>query len=185
MRVCSPSISAESARQLSWRRSRSASVVLEALLGIPILILVLMAGVQFGVTMIVHQAVLTAVTEGSREAAKVPTTVGALDGNRILLAVQSVATEVLGVQGILLANVQIIVEDSDNPGAALNNGVRSSGPLIGPVPAVSGITDPAEVRVMMRLEVANTPIPNLLSAFGVNLITRSFDVCSISRRDGA
>lgn len=162
---------------------RYGAVLLEAILGIPILVIVVMAGVEFGTIMTVSGAVSAAVTEGAREGAKVPTKVGATDGNRVLNAVESAVATVLSTQGISAANVQVIVEDSDNPGAAANNGVRSSGPAVGPVPAVSGITDPAEVRVTLRVELSNTSVPNLLGTFGVTLTTRNFDVSSVSRRD--
>lgn len=165
------------------RVRRSGAVILESLLVIPILVLVVMGAFEFGTIMIVHQAVQAAVTEGSREAAKVPTTVGAVDGNRVLAAIQSVVTDVLGTQGITLANTQIIVEDSDTPGAAGNNGVRSSGPAVGAVPAATGIVSPAEVRVTIRVELANTSVPNLLGSFGINLVSRNFSVSSVSRRD--
>ena len=163
--------------------NRHGAVLLEAILGIPILIIVVMAGMEFGTIMMVSGAVSSAVTEGAREGAKVPTTVGAIDGNRVLSAVENAVATVLSTQGIAPANVQVIVEDSDNPGAAANNGVRSSGPAVGPVPAVSGITDPAEVRVTVRVELSNTSVPNLLGTFGVTLTTRNFDVSSVSRRD--
>lgn len=162
---------------------RQGAVLLEAILGIPILVIIVMAGVEFGTIMTVSGAVSAAVTEGAREGAKVPTTVGATDGNRVLNAVESAVATVLATQGIAATNVQVIVEDSDNPGAAANNGVRSSGPAVGSVPAVSGITDPAEVRVTVRVELSNTSVPNLLGTFGVTLTTRNFDVSSVSRRD--
>lgn len=158
-------------------------MTLEAILGIPILVLIFMAAFEYGVLMLATQAMEAAVTEGAREAAKVPTTVGATDGNRILAAVQSVVADVLGTQGIAPANVQIIVQDSDTPGAAGNNGVRSSGPAVGAVPAATTITDPYVVQVTLRVELANTRVPDLLATFGVNLISRNFDVTSISRRD--
>lgn len=170
-------------RRSSACGSRAGVVILEAILAIPILVLVVMAAFEYGTIMIVHQAMQAAVTEGAREAAKVPTTVGAADGNRVLLAIQDVVTDVLGTQGVTLANSQIIVEDSDNPGIALNNGVRNSGPAVGAVPGASGITNPAELRVTIRVELANTRIPNLLGTFGINLTTRNFDVSSVSRRD--
>lgn len=183
VRVPSASRFASRARRSSARCSRVGAVILEAILGIPVLVIVVMAAFEYGTIMIVHQAVQAAVTEGAREAAKVPTTVGATDGNRVLLAIQDVVTDVLGTQGITLANSQIIVEDSDNPGAAANNGVRSSGPAVGAVPGASGITNPAEVRVTIRVELANTRIPNFLGTFGINLTTRNFAVSSVSRRD--
>jgi Flp pilus assembly protein TadG len=154
---------------------RTGAVVLEAVLAIPILVIIVMACVQFGTTMIVEQAILAGVTEGAREGAKVPTTLSAADGNRILSAVQTTESSILSTQGISLANTQIIVEDS--------SGIRSSGPAVGPVPVVTTITDPAEVRVTVRVELVNTSIPDLLSTFGLNLTTRNFSVVSVSRRD--
>ncbi len=176
VRSTSPGLTA--VRSVSPRRggaTRAGAVVLEAILAIPVLVIIVMACVEFGTMMVVEQAVLAGVAEGSREGAKVPTTLSAADGNRILAAVQATESSILSTQGINPSNVQIIVEDS--------SGVRNSGPAVGPVPGATGITDPAEVRVTVRLELANTSIPNLLATFGLNLTTRNFDVQSISRRD--
>ena len=162
---------------------RSGAVTLEAILAIPLLIFVVMAAFEFGTVAIVHQAMTAAVTEGAREASKVPTTVGALDGNRVLSAAEDAVFEILATQGIAPANVQLIVEDSDTPGDATNNGVRSSGPVVGAVPAATTVTSPAEVQLTLRVELVNTRIPNVLATFGVTLLTRNFDVCSVSRRD--
>mgnify|MGYP000894981571 CR=1 FL=1 len=157
------------------RVARTGAVVLEGILAIPILVIIVMACVQFGTTMIVEQAIMAGVTEGAREAAKVPTTLSAADGNRILLAVQATESSILSTQGISSANTQVIVEDS--------SGIRSSGPAVGPLPGVTTIIDPAEVRVTVRVELVNTSIPDLLSTFGLNLTTRNFSVVSVSRRD--
>lgn len=145
------------------KHPRTGAVTLEAILAIPVLIIVLMAAFEFGTLAVIHQAVQAAVTESAREAAKVPTTRAAVDGNRLVLTVQNVVTQTLfNTHGIALADVTIDVDDMTSDGT---------------------ITDPAEVRVNLKLELVDTPLPNLLGTFGVDLLSRNFDVTSISRRD--
>ena len=63
-------------------RDREGAVTLEAIIGLPILLLVVMAIFEYGTIMVVHHAVMAAVTKGAREGAKVPTTLGAADRSR-------------------------------------------------------------------------------------------------------
>ena len=160
-------------------RHRRGVVTLEAIVGVPILLIVLMAGFEYGLIMIMHQAVMSAVTEAAREGAKVPTTVGAADGARILNGVENAVETVLGTHGLTVdvaSGVQVVVEDS--------SGVGSRGQTIVAPPAVTGITDLAEVRVTVRVKISNTRIPGLLETFGINLSAKNFAMTSVSRRDG-
>ena len=100
--------------------SRHGVVTLEAIVGVPILVIVLMAGFEYGLIMIMHQAVMSAVTEAAREGAKVPTTVGAVDGARVLNGVESAVETVLGTHGLTVdvaSGVQVVVEDSSGVGS--------------------------------------------------------------------
>lgn len=154
---------------------RRGAVTLEAILVIPVLILVVMACFEYGVAMLATEGFRAAVTEGAREGAKVPTTIAAVDGVRVINAVKATVEPMLNTQGIAPANIQVIVQDS--------SGVASSGPAVGPVPGVTTVIDPAVVLVTVRVQFTNTKIPNLLATFFVDLSTRKFDVSSISRRD--
>ena len=159
--------------------SRHGVVTLEAIVGVPILVIVLMAGFEYGLIMIMHQAVMSAVTEAAREGAKVPTTVGAVDGARVLNGVESAVETVLGTHGLTVdvaSGVQVVVEDS--------SGVGSRGQAIVAPPVVTSVTDLAEVRVTVRVEFNNTGIPGLLETFGINLSAKYFEMTSVSRRDG-
>lgn len=157
--------------------SRRGAVTLEAIIGLPILVIVLMAGFEYGLMVLSHQAVMSAVTEAAREGAKVPTTVGAADGVRVLNAVEATVESVLGTHGLTVdagSGVQVVIEDS--------SGIGSRGQAIGGVPAFTSITDPNEVRVTIRVQFDNAPIPNLLGTFGVDLSAKTFEMCSVSRR---
>ena len=159
-------------------RDRQGAVTLEAIIGLPILLLVVMAIFEYGTIMVVHHAVMAAVTKGAREGAKVPTTLGAADRSRVLDAVEYSVEDVLGTHGLTVdvaSGVQVVVEDS--------TGVGSRGQAIGVVPGVTGITDPAEVRITLRVQFANARIPNLLGTFGVDLSAKYFEMSSTSRRD--
>lgn len=176
MRCCNGAISEHFGLTLVIHNfGRRGAVLLEGVLVIPLLVIVVMAAFEFGICMIVEQAIVAAVVEGAREAAKVPTTIGAVDGVRVIDAVEAVEASILSTHGIGLSDVQIIVEDS--------SGLLDSGPAVGTVPGITGITDSAEVRVTVRVEIVKTRIPDLLATFGLKLTSRHFDVCSISRRD--
>ena len=128
--------------------------------------------------MVMHQAVMSAAAEAAREGTKVPTTIGAADGTRILDAVENAVETVLGTHGLTVdaaSGVQVVVEDS--------SGVDSRGQTIVTPPAVTGITDAAEVRVTLRVEFNNTGIPGLLETFGIHLSSKHFEMTSVSRRD--
>lgn len=162
------------------RRGRHAVVTLEAIVGLPILLIVLMAGFEYGLIMIMHQAVMSAAAEAAREGAKVPTTVGAADGARVLNGVENAVETVLGTHGLTVdtaSGVQVVVEDS--------SGVGSRGQTLVAPPAATGITDLAEVRVTVRVKISSTHIPGLLETFGIPLTSKYFAMTSVSRRDGS
>jgi Flp pilus assembly protein TadG len=159
--------------------SRRGAVTLEAIVGLPILVIVLMAGFEYGMIALSHQAAMSAVTEAAREGAKVPTTVGAADGGRVLDAVELAVEDVLGTHGLTVdanSGVQLVIEDS--------SGVGSRGQAITAVPTISGVTDSQEVRVTIRVQFDNARVPNLLGTFGVDLSAKQFEMYSVSRRDG-
>ncbi len=170
-------INANGIRRRSARLPRGV-VTLEAIVGLPILVIVLMAGFEYGLIMLMHQTVMSAVTEAAREGAKVPTTVGAVDGARVLDAAENAVEIVLGTHGMAVdvtSGVQVVVEDS--------SGIGARGQTIVAPPAVTGITDPFEVRVTIRVAFNKTGIPGLLDTFGINLSAKHFEMVSVSRRD--
>lgn len=170
------------ANSAHWRHRgdvrRAGVVSFQSMLAIPILLFAFMAAVEYGTMMTVHHAVMAAATEGAREGAKVPTDL-ATNSTRVLDALEATAEEVLfkthGLTVVPNSGVFLIVEDS--------SGIASRGQVIGTVPGATGITDPAEVRLTIRVKFSNARIPNLLGVFSVDLSSKYFEMSSISRRD--
>jgi Flp pilus assembly protein TadG len=161
-------------------RARSGAVTLEAILVIPILVITLMAAFVYGSIVTVHHAVMAAATEGAREAAKVPTTLGATDGSRILDAAELTVEEVLSTHGLTVSatsGVMVIVEDSTSIGC------RGETIITCPGATTVAVTDTATVRVTVVVKFEDANIPNLLSSFGVNFTGEYLQLCSDSKRD--
>ena len=158
---------------------RAGAATLESLLVIPILLFAFLAAMEYGMMMTVHHAVMSAATEAAREGAKVPTNLGAADSTRILDALEATVESMLltshGLTVVPDSGVFLIVEDS--------TGIASRGQVIGTVPAATGITDPAEVRVTIRVNFSNARVPNWLSAYCLDLSGKYFEMSSVSRRD--
>ena len=154
-------------------------MTLETIIAFPILVIVLVAAVQFSSTMIVHHAVMAAAVEASREGSKVPTDMGT-DAARIVTAVEETVTEVLStthnLSAVPASGVMVIVEDS--------MGVDCGGDTtVVACPAGTSVVDPAVVRVTVLVEMDDARIPNLLETFGWSTNGRRFEICSDSRRD--
>lgn len=161
------------------RGHRRAAVTLEAVLVIPILVIVLMATFVYGSILTVHHAVMAAATEGAREGAKVPTTLSAVDGARILDAVEAAVETVLAAHGLTVgmnSGVLVIIEDNTDVDCRGDTTIESC-------PVVTTVSDLATVRVTVLVNFADAPIPNLLATFGVDFIGDYLRICSDSRRD--
>lgn len=161
---------------------RTGTATFESLLVIPIVLFAFLAALEYGTMMAVHHGVMSAATEAAREGAKVPTDLGtdaSAATTRILDALEATVEEVLftthGLTVVPNSGVFLIVEDS--------TGVASRGQVIGTVPATTGITDVAEVRVTIRVNFSNARVPNWLSAYCLDLSGKYFEMSSVSRRD--
>lgn len=158
------------------RRLRRGIQTLEAVLAIPILLIAMFAFFQFGPLVTVQQAVTQATVEAAREISKVH--MFDLSDSSDLAVAEDVVNEVLGVHGIQVGDsgLLVILEDA--------SGVECLGDaLLEPThcPAATSVTDVAEYKVTLILRLENSPIPNVLGSYCVDLSDKYFQVTSVSR----
>lgn len=156
-------------RTLTWRSHRRRGVLtLEAVLVLPILILMLLAILQFGILMVVEQTITHAAAVGAREAAK-----GA-DVDAVTASVE----EVLGLHGIQAGSAMtVIVEDPLG-----NDPVVARGELDCDAPA-SPEVDPGMVRVSVCVDLSRRPFLNALRTWAIDFTGRQFRVSSLAPRE--
>lgn len=158
------------------RRLRSGIQTLEAVLAIPVLLIGMFAFFQFGPLVTVQQAVTQATIETAREISKVH--MFDLSDSVDLAVAENVVNEVLGVHGIQVGDsgLLVILEDI--------SGVECLGDaLLEPThcPASTSVTDASEYKVTLILRLENSPIPNVLGSYCVDLSDKYFQVTSVSR----
>lgn len=181
-------------------QDRNASVTLEFILVLPLLVVTLFAVAQFSVALLVREAITQAAIVGAREAGK-------YEGiDEVARAVDGVLQ---GAHGINVANV--IIPPGSPPPAVIatvnpvaNSGVRvwlevgqpdaASRPASadfgdGTVPAVppaTPVVQADEVRVTVAIDLGRSPMFNSLFSFSpeyVNFSTRYFSVSSLVRKE--
>lgn len=146
-------------------RRRRGSAVLEAMLVLPILILVALAIFQFGVAMIVEQAVGHAATVAAREAGK----------GASLAELGPVVEEVLAPHGLSIGSQASLV---------LENGRNGRSEQLGTYPCVSprepGM-DASEVRVTVCVNLGQPPLLNALASYGIDFSRLHFQASTVTR----
>ncbi len=134
---------------------RRGSLTVELILVLPILILVTLATIQFGILMTVHQAVTHAASVAAREAAK----------GASIEQLECVVEEVLKPHCLQVGDcVSVLLED----------GETSAPEQIGTVPCPSsgGPLPTNSVRVTVCVDTSCRPFINPLSSFGFSLSDR-------------
>lgn len=165
----------------NYRRQRGAAT-LEAILVIPILVWVVFAAFEYGMIMLVEQAVTSAALEGAREGALEPS-VSIIHPSYwadVQEAVTWAVDDILGVYGMgdLAApnsGVMVIIEDIDNIACIGDTTVTSC-------PAATSIVDPMELKVTVWVRFSAARIPNFLSIVGLDLSQRKFHVAGIVQK---
>jgi hypothetical protein len=137
---------------------------------LPILVLMTVAIVQFGIIVVVEQAVAHAATVGAREAGK-----GA-DADDLICVVETV----LASHCIQIGpKASLVLED---PTADLPVEQRGAVPCCPP----SGPSlDPDEVRVTVCVDLSKKPFLNALKCVGVDLAGRRFAASSVVKKEGS
>lgn len=153
----------------SLHRTRRGVITLEFILCLPVLVILLVAAVQYSTAMVVRQAVSQAAVEGARQLGK---RASAAD------AVASVQ-EILAPHGLIIApgsGVRVVTEDGvilpQNFGDLT---VASTPPAPGP--------NAAEARVTISLELTTSPLQNFLNAFGIDFTGKRFQISSQVRKE--
>ncbi len=187
-------------RRRQRRRSRDASVTLEFILILPLLVVTLFAVAQFTVALLVRGAVSHAATVGAREAGK---------GEGILEVARAVDGVLDGSHRIDIATVTVVTPATPPSTPATttilpvaNSGVRvwlevgqpDSRPLLSDFgdntvlcqPPAAPVVQLDEVRVTVAIDLGRRPMCNWLYNFSpqyVDFSTRYFRVSSLVRKE--
>lgn len=162
----------------SGRRSRRAAIVVEVLVVFPVLFIATLAVFEFGILVVVDQAITAGATAGAREAAKV----GAVTNE-----VAAVIDEIISVHQITFDptttnatdDARVIIEYGPPISATAERGNTTitcfpQGPAVGT----------NEVKVTVCVNVTNAageqPVPDWLSTFGFSLAGRTFEISSLA-----
>lgn len=137
------------------KQSRQGSLTVELILVLPILILVCLATIQFGILMTVHQAVTHAASVAAREAAK----------GASLSSLECIVEQVLSPHGLSVGDcLSVVLEDGVPPDPEQVGNVSCPTPAQ-PLPANS-------VRVTLCVDTSCQPFINPLASFGFSLAER-------------
>jgi len=158
-------------RHLRPRNLRRGSAALQAILIIPILLVVILAAFQFAVALVIEQAVSHAATVAAREAGK-----GA-DMDEL----ECVINRVLSPHGITIGScASFVLEDGDDPqDPPAQRGEWSCCPPTTPV------VDEEEVRVTVCVELSQKPFLNALKWICIDFTGRTFKASSLVKKETA
>lgn len=153
-----------SSRPLAARRRRAFSAV--ELIGVlVVLIVATFVSLQFGIALIVKQAVAQASIVAAREAAK-GATLGEIE--------ESIEQVLAGHQITIGADASFILE---NPTPQPQQGtLMCSAPTAPPI-------DGDEVRVTLCVSLTAHPFLNILEAYGIDFTGRTFSISSVAARE--
>ena len=154
---------------------RRGAVTLEVILALPALLIATIAVFEFGIIMLVHQAVTTAAVEGAREAAKDQSTTAAtaleveqiLDIHQLIFDPTSTNT---------IDDVHLLVERFGLPTEERGNNTL-------PCSAQGGPLQSSQIRVTVCVRMTNAngrPVPDWLSSFGFSLAGRTLEASALT-----
>ena len=154
----------------SYRRRARGAVTLEFILVLPVLVMLIVAAVQYGIDMVVRQAVSQAAMEGARQMGKRASAADAV----------AKVEEILAVHGLAVApgsGVRVVTED----GIFLP---QNFGDLtVGSTPPAPG-PNAAEARVTVSLELTTSPLQNYLNSLGiVDFSNKRFQISTQVRKE--
>lgn len=165
-------------RFLTNRKPRRGGVTLEFILTLPILVIVLLAVFQFGILMIVQQAVDHATTVAAREAGK------GEDINTLVSVVNTVLAPhcIQVIDGDMNSDARVVLE----VGTAMLPVVTELGdPGLDCDPPVGIDVEEDEVRVTVCVDLSTSPICNLLVSFGAgpDFAGKRFEISSLVKKE--
>lgn len=149
------------------RRSRRAVTSVELVLVLVVLILATLVTFQFGIALIVKQAVAHAATVAARQAAKA--------NPPDLMELQCDIERVLAGHQITIGpNASFVLE---NPAPQPQQG----GPIC--TPPATPVLDADEVRVTICVNLTAHPILNIFQAYGIDYTGRTFTISAVATRE--
>lgn len=153
--------------------------ILETLLVLPVVLILLAAVFQFGPMVVVQQTVTNTAEETSREIAKIYEfdITDPVD----LAKAEEVANSVLGAgHGLSTASpgVLLIIENFEGVACLGDPALEATF-----CPAMTSITDVAEIKVTVILTIEDAPVPQVMNTFCIDLSDRYYQVSSITRKD--
>ncbi|HAH45432.1 TadE family protein [Gimesia sp.] len=161
-------------------RRRTGSVLLEFILTFPLVLIISLAIILFGLFALLQQTISAATIEGTRKAAQVGATTDAI-GNLIqdYVAINSLTLDVAQQPAAPGAgDVLVIIEDGSGVLTQTIGNSDIPGTPVGPSPGVS------EIKVTICLNLTDTngtsPIPNLLSSFGFTLSGKQLEISAMT-----
>ncbi len=155
-------------KQRSQSCTRRGKLTIELFFVLPILIISSLAVLQFGVALLVKQAVSHAATVGVREASR-----GA-DFNEVADAVN----QILAAHNLQLGpRASMVLEDPDADMPTQQEGTFPCTPPVNPT------VESGEVRVTVCLGLTASPIINPLKTFGVDFTGKSFTFSSQANKE--
>ncbi len=144
---------------------------------LPILLAVSIATIQFGIAMVVTQAVSHAATVGAREAAKMAN-MGAPGVD--MDEVEQVVSAVLATHALIIGpDASVVVEDPTAPVPIAQRGTFPCTP-----PATPAI-HPTEVRVTVCVDLSARPFLNALTSIGIDFAGKRFQASSLAKKEVA
>lgn len=147
------------------RHKQRGAASIELIMVLFVLIVATFVSLQFGIALIVKQAVAQASIVAAREAAKGASTT----------QLQTVIERVLaGHQITIGSNASFVLEDPDPE------------PQLGTLPCTPPVTpllDGDEVRVTLCVSLTAHPILNILQPYGIDFTGRQFSISSVATRE--
>lgn len=138
-----------------------------------VLILATMVSFQFGIALLVKQAVAQAATVAAREAAKEnPATPDELE--------EIIERILAGYQIQLGPQASFVLE---NPALVEHNGQLPTRGTLAFTPPVSPSLDSDEVRVTVCVSLSVHPILNILQNYGIDFTGRKFTISSVATKE--
>lgn len=154
--------------QLRTTRRRIGSITIEALMVLFVLIIATIGAFQFGLALIVKQAVIHAASVAAREAAKGAT----------LAELEDVVEQVLaGHQITLGAKASLVLEDLAGAPPVDQAGTFPCAPPVSPS------LQAGDVRVTLCVSLDQAPFVNALKPYGSDFTSKAFTVSCLSRKE--
>ena len=158
----------QACQRRSRRRAKRRGVyTIELILVLFVLVLATFVSFQFGIALIVKQAVAHASTVAAREAAK------ANPAN--LVELEEIIETVLAGHGITIGSDASFVLES--PAPLPQQGTLPCTPPLAP------FIDGDEVRVTVCVSLTAHPILNILEAYGIDFTGKTFSISSVATRE--